>query len=142
TSNESRNVNVGQDASQVDLNGTTIGGITSEPDYTAEYGVLGGNALEGLGVVPDGTGALLTDESVVTVATAADLALIQAVMNGNDLLTLEFRGATPTSTQYWGDGAGFGSAPILTLTFIPEPSSVMLIGLGLAGLIVSRVRRR
>lgn len=63
-------------------------------------------------------------------ASAADLALIQAAINGNGRLSLVL--VADESGAYgrsWGDGdtTWAGSAPVLV---IPEPMSILLMGLG------------
>ena len=129
----SRTTDPGQIAGLIDTTGMTpITGLGSRQDYDAAYGGTE-QMLEGLGVVPDATGALGDGETFTTTATPADLQLIRDVLNGSDLLTMALLGsdgATPDGVtgQYWGDGA-FGAAPVLKLTFIPEPTSAGLLGI-------------
>ena len=56
-------------------------------------------------------------------------------MNGSGLLTMSMFGSDALAPdgvtgQYWGNGA-FGVEPSLVLTFIPEPTSLVLLGLSL-----------
>ncbi|MGI9428416.1 MAG: hypothetical protein ACR2NM_07155 [Bythopirellula sp.] len=115
---ESRTQNPGQTAKQIDLNGTPLISTANEPSYTVEYGGFG-NALGGLGVVPNLGAGLVNGDGVLTTATAADLDLIKGVMNGSGMLSLEMRSDSSETGQYWGDGA-FGIEPILTLVFPGE----------------------
>src|SRR5690606_37104828 len=106
--------------------------------------------LEGLGIVPDTTGALATGETFTTIATAADLELIRNVLNGNGRLTMGLFGsdhAAPDGVtgQYWGDGVYGGAAPVLNLTFataVPEPTSVWLLACAALGGALAWKRRK
>jgi hypothetical protein len=72
-------------------------------------------------------------------ASAADLALIQAAINGNGHLSLVFvADESGTYGRSWGDGdtTWAGPAPVLV---IPEPMTVALLGLG--GLAMLRRRQ-
>lgn len=132
-----RTAEPGQIAGLIDTStGSAISEIGSQQQYASEYGGAE-NMLEGLGVVSDTTGPLAEGETIMTTATAADLALIRDVLNGTKLLTMAMfgsDGAAPDGVtgQYWGDGVGFGVAPVLELTFIPEPASLLLVGIGLS----------
>lgn len=125
----------GQVAGLVDTSaGSAITEIGSQQQYAAEYGGAE-TLLEGLGIVPDTTGPLAEGETVTTTATAADLVQLRAVLSGTKLLTMAMFGsdsATPDGVtgQYWGDGV-FGAAPVLELTFVPEPGCTVLVGVGL-----------
>lgn len=140
----SRTMQPGQVAGSIDTtSGTSLTGLVSRQAYETEYAGTE-VSLEGLGVVPNTTGPLASGDTITTVATAADLELLRGVLNGSDLLTLAMLGsdaAAPDGVtgQYWGDGV-FGAAPQLTLTFIPEPSSLLLLGLALF-VALARVRR-
>ncbi len=136
---QSRTQDPGQVAAQIDLNGTPLSGTATEPSYTAEYAGQE-NALTGLGVVPNLGAGLVNGDTVLTTASAADLDLIKAVLNGTKLLTLELRSDSNVTGQYWG-GGGFGPDPILTLTFIPEPSTILLSLVGVFGLVLRRRRQ-
>jgi len=134
----SRSMEPGQTAGLIDTTaGTAIANIAGTAEYASEYGGTE-QLLTGLGVVPDTTEALAAGDTFTTTATEADLDLIRAVLNDSDLLTMAMFGsdlADPDGVtgQYWGDGMGFGSAPQLVLHFVPEPSSVVLMGILLAG---------
>ncbi|WP_425400281.1 hypothetical protein [Aeoliella sp.] len=141
---ESRTMNPGQIAGLIDTSGgPTIDEIDSSVEYATEY--QGTELiLEGLGVVPDTTGPLAGGETFTTLATEADLELIRNIMNGTDLMTMTLAGSDLLSPdgvtgQYWGDGV-FGAAPTLTLTFIPEPSSVVILSLVVASGVILRFR--
>jgi hypothetical protein len=143
----SRTQHPGQIAGLIDTSaGTPLSGLGDSAAYNSEYAGTE-QMLTGLGVVPDNTAALLTGETFTTIATAADLELIRAILSGDDLLTMALfgsDGAAPDGLtgQYWGDGF-FGTAPVLSLTFsVPEPSSVLLFGLAAIGGLVGIARRR
>lgn len=143
----SRTQNPGQVAGLIDTTGgTALADITDSAGYAAEY--LGTEQpLEGLGVVPDTTGALLAGETFTTTATAADLQLIREVLNGSGLLTMALFGsdiAAPDGVtgQYWGDGR-YGAAPVLSLTFsVPEPGTSVMMSLSALSCAVCLVRRK
>jgi hypothetical protein len=143
----SRTQNPGQVAGLIDTTGgTSLADIADSAGYASEY--LGTEQpLEGLGVVPDTTGALLEGATFTTTATAADLQLIRDILSANGLMTMAMFGsdsAAPDGAtgQYWGDGR-YGVAPVLSLTFsVPEPGSFVLVSLAIVGGVVCTVRRK
>ena len=145
---------MGQTADLFDSTTGTALGILSYGTYYSDYNATA-TAMTGLGVIANGSIADGTVQvggpPVVTTASAAELLLIKAILDGGsgDQLSLHFAPELSTNRMYWGDTDGSAGddgvqpGPLLTLEFrdeIPEPSTILLSLVGVFGLALRRRR--
>jgi len=134
----STTANVQQDSFLIDTTGGTAASSMTWNAYQGEQEGSEAFSFESFGVEPLAQG--FSGGTVrETFASANDLAQIQSILSSGGVLTVSLKPASSSTNVDWTDAGLDGMPAVLNLTFIPEPTSILLLGLG--GVLLCGCRR-